>query len=69
VLVVGNTSWSGYGEDPKSLGMIEASVNISVEVKNREVFSSLSEALGSCIYSLKEGSQSVVVCHVWELRC
>jgi hypothetical protein len=28
-----------------------------MEVKNREVFSSMNDALGSSFYSLKEGSQ------------
>jgi hypothetical protein len=56
VIAVGNTRWSGEGTDPKSLELIEASANISVEVKTVKFFS-LPKALGSSIYSLKEGYQ------------
>ena len=42
--------------DPKSLVVIESSVNIIVEANTSKVFSSAFEALGSSFYSLKEGS-------------
>jgi hypothetical protein len=41
--------------DPKSLVVIEESVNIVVEAKTSKVFSSAFEALGSSFYSVKEG--------------
>jgi hypothetical protein len=54
VLAIGNTSWPGQGKDPKSLALIEASVNIHVEVKIVKCSSSLSFVL---LYSSKEGYQ------------
>lgn len=56
MLAIGSTSWSGEGKDPKSLGLIEASANIIVEVKTMKC-SPQPEALDVSIYSLKEGLQ------------
>jgi hypothetical protein len=51
--------------------MIEASVNISRRGKNREVFPSLNEAMGSSFYSLnsRRAPRSAMVCRVRERRC
>jgi hypothetical protein len=54
MLVVRDRSWSGEGEVPNSMVVIEASTNIALEVKNHELFCSvLNESLDSYFYSLK----------------
>jgi hypothetical protein len=45
------------GKDPKSLGLIEASVNIVVEEKTVKCLPPLPEVLDVSIYSLKESLQ------------
>jgi hypothetical protein len=57
VLAVGNTNLVGEGKDPKSLGLIEASVNIDVVAKTVKCSPLLPKALDSSICTLEEGCQ------------
>ena len=67
MLVVGHTSSSEEGEVPKSLGVIEASVNIVVEVKT--VKSSPPEKHRAPLFiASRRASRSAMVCRVWERR-
>jgi hypothetical protein len=67
VLVVGDTSSSEEGEVPKSLGVIEASVNIVVEVKT--VKSSPPEKHRAPLFiASRRALRTAMVCRVWERR-
>jgi hypothetical protein len=69
VLVVGGTSWSRDGVNPKSLRMIEASVNIGRGEQSVKCVVPLPlEALDSSFYSLKEGIQEYQGCRNVERR-
>jgi hypothetical protein len=58
----------GRGKGSQILGLIEASANIHVESKTVNCSSSFSEALGTSIYSIKEGYQERWACPIWERR-
>jgi hypothetical protein len=57
------------GVFPKSFSCRDSRLIVVVDELIHLTNDQLGEALGSSIYNLKEGSQSAVVCHVWELRC
>jgi hypothetical protein len=63
VLIVGCTSWSREGADPKSLWVIEASANIKIGGQAMKCCPlSPLWTLGSSFYSRKEGAQEYKGC-------
>jgi hypothetical protein len=69
VFAVGNTSWSREGKDPKSLGLIEASANIHVEVKTVKCSSSCLRPWAPLFIASTRATKSATTCHMWERRC
>jgi hypothetical protein len=68
VLAVGNTNWSGEGKDPKSLGLIEASANIRVEVKTVKCSPSRLKPWAPLFIALRRATRNARVCRIWESR-